>query len=163
MYSFGQGPNFQKFARLERCSCGTWGSLALVSVTIFWWFVLWFVYSYIQTIACTSTCVGFRWLRFCWALTCGKRRMIMMYVISWIPGFGNWHVSLRNCSKLVENSQIYHGDRFAYSLTDAWRWSATHIWSLLGAIYTMGHEVVSRLCKICDWLLNSSQHHSGLH
>ena len=27
----------------------------------------------------------------------------------------------------------------------------------------MDHEVVPRSCKIWDWLLNSSQHHFGLH
>jgi hypothetical protein len=27
----------------------------------------------------------------------------------------------------------------------------------------MDHEAVPRLCKICDWLLNSSQDHFGLH
>ena len=27
----------------------------------------------------------------------------------------------------------------------------------------MDHEVVPRSCKICDWLLNSSQDHFGLH
>ena len=28
---------------------------------------------------------------------------------------------------------------------------------------TMDHEVVPRPCKICDWLLNSSRDHVGLH
>ena len=30
-------------------------------------------------------------------------------------------------------------------------------------IYTVGHEVMSRPCKIWDWLLNLSQDHFGLH
>ena len=33
----------------------------------------------------------------------------------------------------------------------------------LGVAYNMDHEAVLRLCKICDWLLNSSQNHFGLH
>ena len=28
-----------------------------------------------------------------------------------------------------------------------------------GVVYTMDHEVVSRFCKICNWLLNSSGDH----
>ena len=31
-----------------------------------------------------------------------------------------------------------------------------------GVVYTMEHEVVSRPCKICDWLLNSSKDHYSL-
>ena len=30
-------------------------------------------------------------------------------------------------------------------------------------VYTMDHEVVPWPCKICDWLLNSSWDHFGLH
>jgi hypothetical protein len=42
------------------------------------------------------------------------------------------------------------------------------IWSkdglpLLGVVYTMDNEVVPRPCNICDWLLNSSPDHFGLH
>ena len=33
----------------------------------------------------------------------------------------------------------------------------------LGVVYTMDHEVVPRPCKICDWLLNLSRNHFGLH
>jgi hypothetical protein len=33
----------------------------------------------------------------------------------------------------------------------------------LGVVYTMDHEAVPRPCKICDWMLNSSQGHFGLH
>jgi hypothetical protein len=33
----------------------------------------------------------------------------------------------------------------------------------LGVVYTVDREVVPRLCKICDWLLNSSWGHFGLH
>jgi hypothetical protein len=33
----------------------------------------------------------------------------------------------------------------------------------LGVAYNMDHEAVPRLSKICDWLLNSSQDHFGLH
>ena len=32
-----------------------------------------------------------------------------------------------------------------------------------GVVYTMGHEGVPRLCRICDWLLNLSQDHFGLY
>ena len=32
-----------------------------------------------------------------------------------------------------------------------------------GVVYIMDHEVVPRPCKICDWLLNSSWDHFGLH
>ena len=34
---------------------------------------------------------------------------------------------------------------------------------LLGVVYTMHHEVVLRPYNICDWLLNSSRDHFGLH
>ena len=34
---------------------------------------------------------------------------------------------------------------------------------LLGVVYTMENEVVPRLCKIYDWLLNSAQEHLCLH
>ena len=34
---------------------------------------------------------------------------------------------------------------------------------MLGVVYTMDHEVVLRLCKICDWLLNLSNDHFSLH
>ena len=52
-----------------------------------------------------------------------------------------------------------------------WFWSsgvsnwALKFWSLiaLGVVDTMDHEVVPRPCKICDWLLNSSWDHFGLH
>ena len=37
------------------------------------------------------------------------------------------------------------------------------ILKLLGGVYTMDREVVLRPCKICDWLLNSSRDHFGLH
>jgi hypothetical protein len=33
----------------------------------------------------------------------------------------------------------------------------------LGAVHTMDHEVIPWPCKICDWLLNSSQDHFNLH
>jgi hypothetical protein len=33
----------------------------------------------------------------------------------------------------------------------------------LGVVYIMDHEVVPRPCKICDWLLNSSEDHFILH
>ena len=33
----------------------------------------------------------------------------------------------------------------------------------LGVSYNMDHEAVPRLYKICDWLLNLSQDHFGLH
>ena len=33
----------------------------------------------------------------------------------------------------------------------------------LGVVHTMDHEVVPRPCKICDWLLNLSRDHFGLH
>ena len=33
----------------------------------------------------------------------------------------------------------------------------------LGHVYTMDREVDPRPCKICDWMLNSSQDHYGLH
>jgi hypothetical protein len=33
----------------------------------------------------------------------------------------------------------------------------------LGAVYTMGLEVVPRSCQICDWLLNLSWDHFGLY
>ena len=33
----------------------------------------------------------------------------------------------------------------------------------LGVVYIMDHEAVSRPCKICDWLLNSSQDQFGFH
>jgi hypothetical protein len=32
----------------------------------------------------------------------------------------------------------------------------------LGIVYTMDHEVVPMLCKICDWLLKLSWDHFGL-
>ena len=32
-----------------------------------------------------------------------------------------------------------------------------------GDVYTMDHEVVPMPCKVCDWLLNLSQDHFGLH
>ena len=32
-----------------------------------------------------------------------------------------------------------------------------------GVVYTIDHEVVPRLCKICDCLLSSSRNHFGLH
>ena len=33
----------------------------------------------------------------------------------------------------------------------------------LRIVYIMDREVVPRSCKICDWLLNPSQSHFGLH
>ena len=47
------------------------------------------------------------------------------------------------------------------------KWSQV-IWkktmnSFLRVVYTMDHEVVRKPCKICDWLLNSSRDHFGLH
>jgi hypothetical protein len=33
----------------------------------------------------------------------------------------------------------------------------------LGVVYTMDHEVVPQPCKTCDWLLNLSRDHFGLH
>ena len=36
-------------------------------------------------------------------------------------------------------------------------------WAKEGVVYTMDHEVVSRPCNICDWLLNSSRDYYGLH
>ena len=38
-------------------------------------------------------------------------------------------------------------------------WGPNH----LGDVYTMDHKVIPRPCKICDWLLNSSWEHFGLH
>ena len=35
--------------------------------------------------------------------------------------------------------------------------------STLGVVYTTQHEVISKPCKICDWLLNLSWDHFGLH
>ena len=35
--------------------------------------------------------------------------------------------------------------------------------STLGDVYTMNHEVIPRPCRICNWLLNSSWNHFGLH
>ena len=35
--------------------------------------------------------------------------------------------------------------------------------SVLGASYNMDHEVLLRPCKICDWVLNLSRDHLGLH
>ena len=32
-----------------------------------------------------------------------------------------------------------------------------------GVVYTMDHGIVPRPCKLCDWLLNSSWDHFGLH
>jgi hypothetical protein len=32
-----------------------------------------------------------------------------------------------------------------------------------GVVYIMDHEVVPKPCKVCDWLLNSSWDHFGLH
>ena len=32
-----------------------------------------------------------------------------------------------------------------------------------GVVYTMDHKVIIRPCKICDWLLNLSRDHFGLH
>jgi hypothetical protein len=34
---------------------------------------------------------------------------------------------------------------------------------ILGVVYNMDHEAVPRPRKICDWLLNSSRDHFGLH
>ena len=33
----------------------------------------------------------------------------------------------------------------------------------LGVVHTMDHEVVPRPWNICEWLLNSSRDHFGLH
>jgi hypothetical protein len=37
------------------------------------------------------------------------------------------------------------------------------IWSILGDVYIMDHEVVPCSPKLCDWPLNSSWDHFGLH
>jgi hypothetical protein len=37
------------------------------------------------------------------------------------------------------------------------------LYAVLWALYAMDHEVVPRLYKIYDWLLNSSYDHYGLH
>ena len=37
------------------------------------------------------------------------------------------------------------------------------IFSSYVVVYTMDHEAVPRLCKICSWLLNASRDHVGLH
>jgi hypothetical protein len=34
---------------------------------------------------------------------------------------------------------------------------------ILGVVYTVDHEVIPRPYKICDWLLNSSKDHFGVH
>ena len=38
----------------------------------------------------------------------------------------------------------------------------SNLW-VLRVFYTMNHEVVPRPCKICDWLVDSSRDHFGLH
>ena len=40
-------------------------------------------------------------------------------------------------------------------------WSSFTLHLLI--VYIVDHEFVPRPCKICDWLLNSSRDHSGLH
>ena len=37
------------------------------------------------------------------------------------------------------------------------------ILNVLGVVCTVDHEVDLRPCKICNWLLNSSHDHFGLH
>ena len=64
----------------------------------------------------------------------------------------NWYSMLN-----VNSSNIIPTLRYTHSQTHKatkWGW---------GAVYTMDPKVVPRLCKICDWLLNSSWDHFSLH
>ena len=60
---------------------------------------------------------------------------------------------MSNCNSLLRHINLSMG------LTEYF-WN---MWLYSGVVYTTDHEVVPRPYKLCDWLLNSSWDHFGLH